>query len=424
MSEHALISPSSAQRILACPGSLLASKGIPSTTSIYAREGSGAHMLASTAWDENRPAEAYIGRMFYPDPSEDGVEVDEDMAYHVQRYLDTIGEYSGGNTEELAEVDAHSDTFVEQKLDTSHPVGIQNQFGTADFIILNYDTDELQVHDLKYGKGVCVDADENKQLMLYAAAALHKYSCIHDFKDIRMVIHQPRLNHLSEWCISAKELAERIGKMRPGFMLAYKLYNKTIEFDPDKHLVPSTTPGKMHCQFCPALPSVADLPTCSAVEAIAHKTAIDWFDDLDAPASMRELPDGKKLAECKALTPLLELWCKTVNTKVHTELTEGREVPGNKLVQGKKGNRAWDKDNITTVTQLAEEYYGDDAYSKKILSPSQAEKKAKKLGVTDIWDALKSFVTQPDGKPQVVAESDPRPALVIQPVEDQFEDLT
>ena len=51
----------------------------------------------------------------------------------------------------------------------------------------------LIVYDFKYGKGVAVEAVENKQMLYYAAGAAGDK--LMDFKTIELVIIQPRAEH-------------------------------------------------------------------------------------------------------------------------------------------------------------------------------------------------------------------------------------
>lgn len=68
---------------------------------------------------------------------------------------------------------------------------------TADAIIIT--PTELQVHNLKFGRGVKVTAENNKQLQLYALGALEQFSVLQDFETVRMFIPQPRIGKESEW---------------------------------------------------------------------------------------------------------------------------------------------------------------------------------------------------------------------------------
>ena len=98
----------------------------------------------------------------HPDDTS-GPQVDEEMVEAVGRYVDTVWALSQGN-----------ELLVEQRVDFSHIVGVDESFGTADGVIIA--GNELQIHDLKYGKGVRVDAEHNEQLQLYALGALEQFS--------------------------------------------------------------------------------------------------------------------------------------------------------------------------------------------------------------------------------------------------------
>ena len=60
--------------------------------------------------------------------------------------------------------------------------------------------------------------------------------------------------------------------------------------------------------------------------------------------------DNTELSKKMACIDLIEMWCTAVRAKVESELVSGHEVEGYKLVQGKKGNRAWtDAEEVETT---------------------------------------------------------------------------
>ena len=118
--------------------------------------------------------------------------------------------------------------------------------------------------------------------------------------------------------------------------------------------------------------------------------------------------------------PRLELihdWCNGVRAEMERRLLSGQEITGWKVVQGKKGNRAWNDQ------QEAENWLvpllGERAFVKKLVSPTQAEQLLKK----DFIKPRASLVTQSEGKPAVVPITDKRPVLSLscdfQPVEEE-----
>jgi len=66
----------------------------------------------------------------------------------------------------------------------------------------------------------------------------------------------------------------------------------------------------------------------------------------------------------------------------------------------------------------------DQMYDYSVISPTAAEKLAKagEIGPRQ-WPKLQSLITRSDGKPSVAPESDKRPALVVTPSADDFDDV-
>lgn len=67
---------------------------------------------------------------------------------------------------------------------------------------------------------------------------------------------------------------------------------------------------------------------------------------------------------------------------------------------------------------------GDAAFTRKVLSPAQAEKVLKpgrkRVGHPETWDALQRFVTRTATRPVLVAVEDDRPSLMS--VDEKFDD--
>ena len=382
MSAHAQLSPSSAVRWMSCPGSVRMCEGIPDTSSDASLEGTMMHTVSAHCLTRGTDAAGYVGVT----DAETGLILQAEQAQAIQTYVDTVRDIVKTTGGEL---------LVEQRLSIWHMTGEEDAHGTADAVIMTMD--ELIVIDAKFGRGVAVDAEDNPQLMMYAAAAYVEHELAYDFKRVRMMIVQPRLNASPEWTIPVAELNEFMEEVQVSAELTRQ---------PDAPLVPSAK----GCQWCRAK------ATCPAIT----NKIMDDFDDV-----VPETADERDLARIMANADMIEKWVKAVRAEVERRLLAGEPVPGYKLVQGKKGNRQWADPDAAEETLKSMRIKHDQMYDYKLASPTSIEKLAKAGDVGPRqWAKIQDLITQSEGQPSVAPESDKRPALVTSATASDFDDVT
>lgn len=386
---HALLSASGASRWLNCtPSAKLEEEYGEKKSSIYAEEGTLAHELGELFLSKdvlNTIDEEQFGERLGDIMSNDLF--DEEM-------LEVVPIYTDYCESQLIEAKTHNLLAVmeiEQKLDLTEY--IPESFGTADCIIINDDV--MEVIDLKYGKGVPVYADWNKQLMLYGLGALRKYDTMYDISEIRLTIIQPRINNISSWQISAEELRQWAEEeLRPKAQLAFNGEGELSAGD--------------WCRFCAVKNQCRKLYE-QQLEIAKHEFA--------KPALLTD----DEIADIVKRVPKFVEWANSIaDYALDKAITENKTWPGLKIVEGVSRRKWVDEDEAAnTIFAKCPELSEDEVFNMKLKSITSIEKI---VGKKRFAEVLSDIVVKPQGKPVLVAEEDKRPAMGYAQAQLDFKD--
>lgn len=423
---------------------------IENTSSEFADEGTAAHQVSALCLENNLPASTYIGQKIIV--GQRAFKVDEDMAGHVQTYADQILGY----VDEYKKRGAISvELYVEQQVPIGHITGEEDARGTSDAIIIAVwpdGTATIHCADLKYGKGIEVEADDNPQLKLYALGAVEKFGLLYEFKDVRLSIHQPRIRTTpSEWECGIDHLMafSKFASERAYHAMQVKDNEKPEAYR--HHLVAGDHCKKAFCRargHCPKLDQFvadaigADFDVISSLDTDAVKATVRDLPLNQQPTGCystaqvmsraqgmpKEIVDSylenacdapPTLSEKMAVLDIIDDWIKAVRARVEYELLHGHEVPGYKLVEGRKGNRAWTDAEEAEKLMKAMRLKTDVMYDFTLISPTTAEKVLKETPRR--WNKLQALIGRKDPQPHVAPVSDKRPAIVVTPTADDFQ---
>lgn len=299
--EHTELSASWAKIWLHCTKSVELSRLFPKVeeSEDYTLEGTMAHFLAELLLTgkitkEELPSE-FFGLEFYYDKALE-IKADGNLLVEVQV-----------NMTELLEV----------------PEKLAPIYGRSDFVVLAKDGG-IDIGDLKFGKGVPVNAYKNDQLMLYAVGTLQFLTDIGVLdideleEDTRVTLHivQPRLdNNYSFYNTNIKELREFIAFVKQQLKVIDQ-GGEALTFCKDDH-----------CQFCKGK------TFCPMFQAPVENSLVETTTDLSTLSSERLLELYAKKADVMAFYKALDKYMKA-----NIQLSETGEFAGYKIIV-KEGDR-------------------------------------------------------------------------------------
>ena len=362
--EHSkLFSPSASARLLTCPGSAKASEGIPDQESLFAAEGHDAHALAEIRLCERLGLQTN--------------EKIEDLTFYNREMEDYISDYVSYVLEKVASIKKDCPdaiVLIEQKVAAVRYD--ESLFGSTDVAIIADKV--LTIIDLKYGRGVLVNAKENTQEMCYGLCAMETFGNLYDIEDINLCIFQPRLSNVSEWSLTVKELykwADEI--LKPGIE---KIRAGSEEFHPSRH-----------CVFCKAK------PLCKALRDQNLELAKHEF----RPAF---LMDDSEIEEVLDKADDFVNWINSVKEFALEDAMKGKKYDHYKLVEGRSNRKYIDETKVINVVKEA----GYSPYEEKLLSVTGMQSR---LGKARFEELLGNLVVKPRGKLTLVPREDKRPEV-------------
>lgn len=431
--KHAMLSASGSAKWLSCPAALAMEALInePDKPTEEADEGTAAHIVLEKALKENADLKPFVGLSILLD--EDNT--DARMVMGTQQMVDSV-EIA---IEYIDRLSARN-SFYEERVDYSHiaPQG----FGTADIILEVYEkiaaskrVNTLYVIDFKYGAGIKVDAFENSQGMLYALGALNSLDPLFDqnIERVVVVIIQPRMDHISEFEISVKDLLKWGEEIKPKAQQAFDIFEEAVnscygamdsEYRVNFEKVITNlnsknfNPTKKGCQWCQG----RRLKRCKAHAQTGFSAAIEGFDDLTTekkddiktvqvssdtlkdPAFL----DNKDLASIYFNMKLFLAFANDLDDEIRSRIKGGQTIPGLKLIPT-ENPRAWKDGTEAAIKAMRTAGLQKNEYLKwGIISPTEAEKVLKKVKPKDHNRRYKRLeavaVHRPKGKEKIIED--------------------
>ena len=327
MQHSNIVGGSTAKRVINCPGSVkLVQKMPPQPSSKYAEQGTLLHNIISEYLErDNVPLQSFVDEKFT-------TTLMEEKILPALQLLEAIDP-----TNELV-----------YKVESRVGFGdlLPGVFGSTD--LLGRIGSRAIVLDWKFGDGVVVSAEENEQLMFYAAAAMRTPETAWVFDgatEIELIIVQPP--GMRRW-VTTKE---RIAQFERELVRAVK----TAQL-PDAPLAQGD-----HCRWCAAK------PICPQMTGAVDRALKQQIINLDVDTLGQYLKNAD----------LLEEWIKDLRALAFGLLEKNVAVPGYKLVQ-KQARRKWTDEQEARRVLMEMGLKESVVVETLIMSPAQAEKALKK----------------------------------------------
>lgn len=411
MSDHARLSPSSAERWFNCPGSVRECVKYPNTSSKAATDGTHTHtVLEMCLINPDLDPMTLVGTTMTDHDGE--FTIDKARVERVVFALDYIND-------RIVETGAH-DVRPESKVNAGLLIDRDDIRGTADVQLISSDT--LEIMDYKDGMGI-VDPVGNKQMSIYAIGAMvmHKSANGYPFSKVRLTIIQPKLivkgfDAVRYWDTTVEALLE--------FAEDMKLRAEQTDA-PDAPLVA----GDSQCKWCP------HKGACTAHVNRNMEGVSLMFNDVAKQAADKEPTEltDEQIQEIVESAPSVRQMLEAVEKEALRRIESGHNVSGLKVVRT-AGRRSWmfsedemaDKFKRMSIPKAA-------MYVTKLVSPAQVEKLSweKKKGDDVVIKTLSDrqlktlageYIKKSAGGMKVVPESDHGEAIVFD-VSPMFENV-
>ena len=361
MQHSKIVGGSTAKRVINCPGSVaLVQQMPPQPSNKYADEGTLLHNVISELLDSDTAVpEDFLGTKY--NEQELTQDLIDDKLLPALAALDDID----------------PDDRMQYAVETLVGFGdlLPGVFGSTD--LLGRIDDKAIVLDWKFGSGVAVPAEENPQLMFYAAASMRTPKAQWAFEgatEVELIIVQPPV--IKRWTTTI----ERIKQFERELVAAVKEAQR-----PDARLATGD-----HCRWCAAK------PICPQMNGAVDRALKQQLINLDVDTLGRALQNAD----------LLEEWIKDLRALAFGMLEKNVAVPGYKIVQ-KQARRKWTDEQEARKALLSLGLNESVVVETSIMSPAQAEKALKKR----FSELPENLIKAESSGTTLAPEDDPRPAV-------------